>query len=66
MIHNNFLLKSKNSKFFDLFINDLFSTNSLIDITDWVCALGESLNIAIALRSTTAELRGVVITLSDA
>ena len=31
MIHNNFLLKSKNSKFFDLFINDLFSSNSLMD-----------------------------------
>ena len=31
MIHNNFSLKSKNSKFFDLFINDLFSSNSLMD-----------------------------------
>ena len=30
-MHNNFLLKSKNSKFFDLFINDLFSSNSFID-----------------------------------
>ena len=31
MVNNNFLLKSKNSKFFDLFINDLFSSNSLMD-----------------------------------
>ena len=45
---------------------DRQSTNSLIDITDWVCALGESLNIAIGLRSTTAELHGVALTLSDA
>ena len=30
MMHNNFLLKSKNSKFFDLFINDIFSSNSLM------------------------------------
>ena len=30
-MHNNFLLKSKNSKFFDFFINALFSSNSLIE-----------------------------------
>ena len=30
-MNNNFLLKSKNSKFFDLFINDLFSSSSLMD-----------------------------------
>ena len=30
-MHNNFLLKSKNSKFFDSFINTLFSSNSLIE-----------------------------------
>ena len=31
MIHNNFLLKSKNSKFFDLFINDLFFSKNFTD-----------------------------------
>ena len=31
MMNNNFFLKSKNSKFFDLFINDLFSSKSLLD-----------------------------------
>ena len=30
-MHNNFLLKSRNSKFFDFFINALFSSNSLIE-----------------------------------
>ena len=30
-MNNNFLLKSKNSKFFDLFINDLFSSKNFTD-----------------------------------
>ena len=42
------------------------STNSNINITDWTCAAGEQLHISVYPRSTTIELYGVALTLTDA
>lgn len=42
------------------------NTNADVDITDWNCTMGETLKIAIALKSTSIKLYGVHLKIDDA
>lgn len=42
------------------------NTNANIDITDWGCAMGETLKISIGLKSTSVKLYGVHLKIDDA
>lgn len=42
------------------------NTNADINITDWTCTMGETLKIAISLKSTSIKLYGVHLKIDDA